>query len=162
MVEVTIKVDRGEIAAKFGRRIPEAVRSNLRRMLPVVTRQVQERVWENELGLFKSAEHLMPATKARMVENVQGIVGQVYVDPALFPPAAAASLESGSRPHEIAARSAGSLYFFWPRVGKYVFFQSVQHPGFEGRSYMQSALDVMAPQITETLRQAMIEDIQKA
>lgn len=38
-------------------------------------------------------------------------------------------LEEGSKPHEIHAKNAPKLVFFWPKVGKVVAFQSVRHPG---------------------------------
>lgn len=39
-----------------------------------------------------------------------------------------------TQPHEIAARRAGALRFFWPKVGppQPRFFQKVQHPGTSG------------------------------
>lgn len=40
----------------------------------------------------------------------------------------------GTRPHEIRAVAARALRFFWPRAGGYVFFKSVQHPGYQPSS----------------------------
>jgi len=38
-------------------------------------------------------------------------------------------LEFGARPHTIKPKKAKALSFFWPRVGKNVFFRRVRHPG---------------------------------
>lgn len=37
--------------------------------------------------------------------------------------------EEGTRPHTIRARNAPVLRFFWPKVGRVVFFKQVNHPG---------------------------------
>lgn len=38
-------------------------------------------------------------------------------------------VEFGTRPHVIRPRRARALRFFWPRVGRVVFFAKVNHPG---------------------------------
>lgn len=35
----------------------------------------------------------------------------------------------GTRPHEIRPVRAGALAFFWEKVGRFVFFMKVNHPG---------------------------------
>ncbi len=49
-------------------------------------------------------------------------------------------ITGGTKPHIIRAKNAPFLRFFWPKVGKVVFFKSVNHPGtkanpFLGRAY---------------------------
>ena len=39
-----------------------------------------------------------------------------------------------------AARNASALHFFWERVGAWVSFKKVQHPGFAGIQYMERTL----------------------
>lgn len=41
----------------------------------------------------------------------------------------AASIDEGARRHDIPARRAPYLHFFWPKVGHWVKFKMVNHPG---------------------------------
>lgn len=53
----------------------------------------------------------------------------------------AAIHELGSKPHIIAAKKAPALVFFWPKVGHWVAFKSVHHPGTKGYHYLENALE---------------------
>jgi hypothetical protein len=44
----------------------------------------------------------------------------------------------GTRPHEIKGNPL--LAFFWPKVGKFVVFHSVQHPGTKANPFLVRAL----------------------
>lgn len=48
-------------------------------------------------------------------------------------------LEFGSRPHVIEAKPGKRLVFFWPKVGKVVYAQRVEHPGTRPYSMMTLA-----------------------
>jgi len=41
----------------------------------------------------------------------------------------AAANDQGAKPHKIVAKNAPYLAFFWPKVGRFVHFKSVNHPG---------------------------------
>lgn len=59
-------------------------------------------------------------------------------------------VEKGAQRHIIRARPRGlgggvfrggyNLHFYWRRVGRYVTFKKVNHPGFRGKEYIEDAL----------------------
>lgn len=65
----------------------------------------------------------------------------------------AAAVHEGARPHIIRARRAPVLSFFWPKVGRQVFFKSVNHPGSRPNPFLRNAVHRVAsadPRITFT------------
>lgn len=48
-------------------------------------------------------------------------------------------ITEGTRPHIIRAKKKNFLRFFWPRMGKIVFFHSVNHPGTRANPYLDRA-----------------------
>jgi phage gpG-like protein len=62
-------------------------------------------------------------------------------------------------PHVIVPRLASVLAFYWNRVGRMVFFRSVNHPGshMPERSYLRSTLAEMAPEIRASMQSAVLE-----
>jgi len=65
----------------------------------------------------------------------------------------AAAVHEGARPHIIRARRAPVLSFFWPKVGRQVFFKSVNHPGNRPNPFLSNAVHRVAsadPRITFT------------
>lgn len=53
----------------------------------------------------------------------------------------------GTKPHRIAARRAPALVFFWPKVGRTVFFKSVNHPGTKPNDFLTRAVRRVARQV---------------
>jgi len=53
-------------------------------------------------------------------------------------------VHEGTRPHIIRARRAPALRFYWPRVGRVVFFKSVHHPGTKPNPFLTRAADIVA------------------
>lgn len=157
VVQVTVD---GKTEAKY-RKLPEGVRGRLRKEIPSLVRLLSDRVRAklSPGALFKTTTHILPAVTARMIENTNEIYGRVYIDTRKFPEVVAATLESGSKAHDIVAKNGKALSFFWPKVGGKVAFQRVHHPGFEGRSYMQSSIDELRPVITERIRTAVLGEI---
>lgn len=52
---------------------------------------------------------------------------------------------NGARPHVIRATNAsGLLHFYWARVGRFVMFPSVNHPGHSGVPYLTAPLFFIA------------------
>ena len=49
-------------------------------------------------------------------------------------------VHQGTRPHVIRAVNARALSFYWPRVGRQVFFASVNHPGTRPNPFMAEAV----------------------
>ena len=120
------------------------------KLMPQVAGGVKDQIQRN----FAHYSRLLPAIRSQMIENPKSIYGRVYVDPG-YPQVVAWTLESGSRPHEIVARNATALYFFWKRLGINVAFKRVHHPGFEGKSYMQATLSNMREQIESEITDAV-------
>lgn len=142
-------------------KLTEAARAKLRGQIPGLTKQLADRV-RSKLApgtLFKTSTRLLPAVKSEMVENTTQIYGRVYIDQNKFPNVVAHTLESGSRPHDIVVKNAKSLFFFWEKLGKNVAFMRVHHPGFEGRSYMQSSLDEMRAALVAGMREAVVDGL---
>lgn len=154
---VTVSVE-GKVLAKYDK-VPERLRSILRRELPSLIREIKSRVAAKLAPgvLFKTSTRLLPALSSQMVENANEIYGRVYIDEGKFPGVVAATLERGSRAHVITAVNAPALVFFWEKLGRVVAFKSVNHPGFEGRSYMQSTLDDSEAYIAERLNRSVLE-----
>lgn len=50
----------------------------------------------------------------------------------------------GTSPHEIAAKTAPVLAFYWERVGAMAFYKSVHHPGTRPNDFRQPAIDEAA------------------
>lgn len=157
---VSVTVD-GKAYRKFDK-LPEDIRSALRAEIPSLTKDLATRVRAKLIpgALFKTTTRLLPAVGVKMVENTKEIYGTVYIDQGKFPNVVAHTLESGSRPHDIVVKNAKALYFFWAKLGRHVAFLRVHHPGFEGRSYMQSSLDEMMPEIVRRERDAVLQPVQ--
>lgn len=151
------RVDARQAYAKFSRSgIPEGVRNILRRRLPDLIRDFGARVEQKLDTQLKSRRRLR--VRKEMVENPREIVGRVSVvwtggpEGKMVPQV----LESGAKPHVIAARDAQALRFFWPKTGRTMFFKQVMHPGFPGIFYMESTMQEMEPDIVQALRQAYL------
>lgn len=52
----------------------------------------------------------------------------------------AAPVHEGARPHLIRAKHAPVLSFYWPKVGRRVFFKSVNHPGNRPNPFLSNAV----------------------
>lgn len=144
-------------------RLPETARAKLRSTIPFLTKQLADRV-RSKLApgaLFKTTDHILPAVKSEMVEDSKSIRGRVYIDSNLFPNIVAHTLESGSRAHDIEAVNAPALVFFWEKLGMVVAFKKVHHPGFAGRSYMQSSLDELRDELIGEVRDAVIDGLRQ-
>jgi hypothetical protein len=160
---ITVTVEDKAVLARFSPAgIPTQVRNNLRRVIPDLLRQFTGFV-DNELSVLKSRTHLqfIGGPQGQMIENPQQVVGQAEMGWTGDPKAAMVPIiiESGAKPHPIAAVNARALAFFWPRVNKMVFFRQVQHPGFPGIHYMQRAFDALGPHIKESIQEAVDEGL---
>jgi hypothetical protein len=52
-----------------------------------------------------------------------------------------AFVHKGTRPHVIRARNAPALVFYWPKVGRTVFFKRVNHPGTKANPFLERAAE---------------------
>jgi hypothetical protein len=54
-------------------------------------------------------------------------------------------IQKGTKAHVIRARNAPMLRFYWPKVGRVVYFKSVNHPGTKPNRFYNRALQNWAP-----------------
>lgn len=50
-------------------------------------------------------------------------------------------VNEGTKPHEIKAKNAPFLVFFWPKVGHVVYFKRVWHPGTRPYKFLERSLE---------------------
>lgn len=159
---ITVTVNAEQALAKFSPAgIPQAVRTNLRRVLPDLTRRLGTAVEAKLASGLKS--HATLEEKTELVENPTAIYGRVRTvanppSPALLPQ----WLETGTAPHEIAARNSPALAFFWDKLGMNVLFRRVSHPGFAGIHYTEQAFAEMQDEIVTGLTEAVREGARSA
>lgn len=159
---IEIKMDAGRAFARFSKAgIPEAVRNNLRRTLPQLTKRLGTEIEAAMDRDLKSHDNL--AVTKQMIENPTTISGRVQL---VWTGSQAKRmvpvwLEGGTRPHEIVARNAKALSFFWPRVGARVAFKRVMHPGTRPYKLVENAMMRMEPDIVQTLINAVNEGVKK-
>jgi len=59
--------------------------------------------------------------------------------------------EEGTKPHPIVAKYAPFLYFFWPKLKKYVSFKRVNHPGTKGLHIMRNGAKFGMPRLNQKI-----------
>jgi hypothetical protein len=149
----TITVDATKALARFSRAgIPEDVRNNLRRILPDLTKRLSASV-EDKLDTELRSRRRLEVRKL-MREDPTKIIGQVQTVATAEPRMLPRWLDTGTRPHLITARNASALFFFWEKMGRWVSFHSVWHPGFPGLNYMQRSFQEMEDEIFRSIEEA--------
>jgi len=158
---ITVVVDGRAALAKFSPAgIPEAVRRNMRAAIPGLLKDLAAEVNKNlNSGLQSRTRVQIKKGQGEMVENASGITGRMEMiwtgdqKQAMVPEV----LESGSKPHVIAAVNAKSLAFYWPVIGGMAFFKQVMHPGFPGIHYMENAFESMKAEIVQRMQDAVMK-----
>jgi len=151
---ITVKVDASQAMLKFGPAgIPESVRRNLRAIIPDLTKRLGAKVEAGLNSELKSRNRLQ--VKKEMVENPSTLYGRVTLVTTSEPKLLPQWLEEGTRPHEIRARNASALFFFWEKMGANVAFQRVQHPGTRAYRFVGNAFDAMEAEIKDALTHAV-------
>lgn len=85
-------------------------------------------------GALGGGQHLRDTLVKRFVRDARGIavwVGSAHPIADIH--------HNGSKPHEIVPRNGRFLVFYWPKVGKVVFVQRVQHPGTKPNPFLVDA-----------------------
>lgn len=150
-MQPTITVDARQALAKFSKAgIPEAVRSNLRRALPDLMKNVGgeiERMMDSQLKTRRSI-----VVVKQMIENPWKITGRVTITSSkrLLP----LWLEEGTRPHEIVPRVARVLAFYSQSAGRMIFTKRVMHPGTRPYRFAQTVMESMEPEIVDVIDRA--------
>jgi hypothetical protein len=62
-----------------------------------------------------------------------------------------------TKPHIIEAVNAKALYFFWDKVGDFVFFKRVKHPGTKANPFLDRAIKSTEGRISEFVQTAIDE-----
>jgi|SRR5882672_8318023 len=156
----TITVDTRLANQKIGR-LPEDIRANLRRVLPDLGKRLGVKVESNMGARLRSHVHLK-VTK-QLIENPSTIYAKVEMvwtgdgKKALVP----LWLEEGTRPHEIVAKNARVLAFFWPKINAMFFGRKVNHPGNKAYRIFEDAVDVMRPEIKASIEAAVRGTVSK-
>jgi len=128
-----------EIAARYGEvkntGIVKIVRGRFQRMMQDLRDTARQEV-PGSGGLSKYVIY-------RTYMQPQGIRGEIQVKSppsGRYPSKIWDYLLDGTRPHEIRAVRANALRFYWPKVGKVVFFKRVWHPGTKPSKFHEVAL----------------------
>lgn len=151
---ITVKVDNQQAITKFGPQgIPVNVRNELRTVIPDLTRRLGAQVDANLNSRLKSRRRLV--VERQLVENTSGLYGRVTTVSTSEPFALPLWLEDGTKAHEIAAKNASALFFFWDKIGKNVAFKRVMHPGFPGVHYTADAWADMKDEIKSAIIKAV-------
>lgn len=149
---ISVKVDSSKALIKFGPQgIPEAVRRNLRRIIPDLTKRLGAAVDANLTAGLKTRASL--TVKKEMVENPTALYGRVTTVSSKNP-LLPLWLESGTKAHDIVA-TGPALAFFWPKVGKQMFLKKVHHPGTAPGNFSANAFHAMEAEIKAALTSAV-------
>lgn len=93
------------------------------------------------------------APKGRTGFLADSIVGPIQIGPATFGINIGAPywqyVYLGTPPHTIKAVNAKALYFYWAKVGEWVFFKKVEHPGTSPNPFVDRALDAAGKRAEE-------------
>ena len=127
-----------EIAARYGEiqntGIVKVVRGRFQRMM----RDLRETVRDEVPGSGGLRKYVVYRTYMQPL----GIRGEIQVkspNSDRYPSQIWDYLLDGTRPHEIRAVRANALRFYWPKVGKVVFFKRVWHPGTKPSKFVEEA-----------------------
>lgn len=150
----SIVVD-ASIANAKAQRLPEDVRANLRRVLPSIGKRLGAAVEASMAAKLQS--HTRLKVSKLMVENPTSLYVKVTLEwtgearKRLVP----LWLEEGTKPHEIVARNAPVLAFFWPKINAMFFGPRVNHPGTKAYKIVEDAFNPMRPEIVAQIERAV-------
>lgn len=161
---VQVKINDEAVLRKYSPSgIPVEVRNNLRRTIPDLVRRLGASVESKLDSELKSRTHVV-VDKFMHDSTKDGIYGEVTArwtgdSSKSFIPTI---LESGAKAHEIRAKNASALFFFWEKLGKNVMFKKVWHPGFPGIFFMERSFHEMQEEIIESISDAVRAGANKA
>lgn len=140
-------------------KLAENVRAVARNTIIIQTKRLALRVKAKlQPGvLFKTTTRLLPAVTTKLIESNDQIYGYVFIDPRKFPDVVAKTLESGSKAHDIVGNPY--LAFYFGKLGRNVVFRKVHHPGYPGKSYMQSSLAESEQEMTLEVKEQILATV---
>ena len=116
-------------------------RTGLQRQFAPIGRRHATRIGRE---VEREAKRLAPVRTGRLRASIHADPPR-FVSPMLVSAPVTASapyaryVHEGTRPHVIRASRGGALRFHWDKVGREVFFASVQHPGSRANPFMMTA-----------------------
>lgn len=123
----------------------EIHRENLsREFIPIGRRAVNEVAHDIETEAKRRVPVRTGHTRATIRAHEARVRGPFTISAEVTAGGAAEFLEKSTRAHIIRARRAQALRFYWPRVGRVVFFKSVHHPGTQAHPFMTEAAAIVA------------------
>jgi hypothetical protein len=151
---ITVKVDDQKAMVKFGPSgIPEAVRRNLRAVIPGLTKRLGAQVDANLSSGLKTRRRLQ--VKSEMVENPKALYGRVTTISTSEPFFLPNILESGAKAHIIRGVNRTDKLLFFMYNGRLISKHEVNHPGFAGIHYSENALASMQSEIVDSITKAV-------
>jgi len=131
-----------EIERAFNRMAREGLRSEARRGLKKLGRETYETMKSLVPGSGRLARYIKYYVFSYRSGGPQSVRMQVKLrrPPKPYPRKIWDYIIGGTRPHPIVARRAKALHFYWDRLGREVFFKSVQHPGTKPYNFPRIAL----------------------
>lgn len=109
------------------------------RLAPVFEREMTRRLREaapKVTGRMAAATSVRLTTSTSSIRMADRLHWEAKVDVEY-----ASWVHDGTRPHTIVPVNASVLAFFWERVGRFVFFMKVNHPGNAPNPWFRRTLD---------------------
>jgi len=147
---ITVQVDATRAISKLNR-LPDAVRENLRSLLPDIIHRLGVRVNEKLDSGLKTRRSLQVQESFDSARLYGAVTVVSTKEPSFLPEI----LEAGARPHVIEGNPR--LYFFSEELGHIIGPFHVRHPGFPGIHYMQEAADEMRRDVLREIEQSVRE-----
>lgn len=152
---IQVQVDATRAISKLTR-LPEAVRENLRRLIPQEIHRLAVRVNQKLDSGLKSRRSL----QVQESFDDSSLYGAVTVVSTKEPSFLPQILEAGARPHIIEGNPR--LYFFSEELGHIIAPFRVHHPGFRGIHYMEESANELRRDILRDLERAVREGARDA
>ena len=110
------------------------------------TRAVQTAAPRLESELKRTSPVKTGTMRGRTTVAAAGLTATATIDTGY-----ASYVREGTPPHTITAKRAAVLSFFWPRVGRQVFFRTVNHPGTQPNPWYNTAINRWSTLVGEAL-----------
>lgn len=154
MFDLTVKIDRATL--RLGK-LPDEVRAALKTEANELATRLRDNA-KSKFGQFFTARSggYLKSIKKSVRTSKTSVVGKVYSKSPV-----AHFLEKGTKPHLITVRNAKALAFIGAG-GAQVDVVSVQHPGMQGHTIINSAFAEMKGEIREGLAKAVTDGAKAA
>jgi hypothetical protein len=118
----------------------------------LAARSMQQSGFKNQTGALSQSMMSSPAYKASFSYGLDLTANTYY---ALW-------VDEGTAPHAIVAQNGHPLHFYWPKVGRWVSFWSVFHPGSKPAGFSTMVASVYGEIIPDRLQHTVDSIIQSS